>query len=180
MATIGKFKQTWRIASMPLLILALIGPWTYEIINVPAEYDCNAPYVRLEGDYCGEPMAGAFIIFWLIQGVIGMIAAIIAGTTEFSGRAREFLFMLLSSVPLLPLLSTPLVIWKKDSRGSNIFQLAAWGFATILGLFWVVFSINTSPHRLLWGAGIFAVLTSSVLVLELFALAVDRKVKQGE
>lgn len=178
MASITEFKTTWRIAGILLLIFALIGPWTYEVVNVPAEYSCSAPYVRLEGDFCGEPMAGLWIIFWLVQGFISNLAGLLTGTVSFAGRTREFLFMFLSISPLLPLLSTPLVIWREDSRSSSIFQLVAWGLAAILGLFLAVSGISLVPHRLLWGAWIFAGLTPVVLIMELIALRAGWKEKQ--
>jgi hypothetical protein len=178
MASIIEFKQSWRVAGMAILIFALIGPWTYEVINVPAEYSCSAPYVRLEGDFCGEPMPGYWIVLWLAQGLMYNFAGLLTGTVGFAGRGREFLFMLLSIFPLLPLLSTPLVLWRKDSPGSNRFQLVAWGLATILGVFWIVSAINLPPHRILWGIWIYIVLTLSVLVLELLALVVERKARQ--
>jgi hypothetical protein len=178
MESIGEFKQTWRVASLALLILALVGPWTYEVINVPAEYSCNAPYVRLEGDYCGEPMPGAWIIFGLALGFISNIAGFLAGTVSLAGRARELLFMFLSIFPVLALLSSLLLLWKKDSRGLAIFQLVAWGLASVLSLLWIVFAFNASSTQLLWGAWIYAALPPVVLVMELLALRAGWKEKQ--
>lgn len=178
MEWITEFKMTWRVAGIALLIFALIGPWTYEVVNVPAEYACNAPYVRLEGDYCGEPMPGAWIIFGLALGFFSNLAGFLAGTVSFAGRARELLFMFLSIFPVLALLSTLLVIWRKNSRTLSAFQIAAWALAAILGLFLAVSGISMAPHRFLWGAWIYAGLTPIVLVLELLALVGTRKEKQ--
>jgi hypothetical protein len=178
MASITEFKLIWRIAGLVLLVLALLGPWTYEVVNVPAEYSCNAPYVRLEGDYCGEPMPGARIILGLALGFFSNLAGFLAGTVSFDGRARELLFMFLSIFPVLALLSTPLVIWQKGSRTLSVFQIAAWALAAILGLFLAVSGISIAPHRFLWGAWIYAVLTPVVLIMELLALRAEWKEKK--
>ncbi|HMS01246.1 MAG TPA: hypothetical protein PKE62_18530 [Anaerolineales bacterium] len=53
-----------RAGVLLLLILALLGPWMFDQINVPAEYDCSAPFIRLNGDFCGLPISG-LRFFWL-------------------------------------------------------------------------------------------------------------------
>jgi hypothetical protein len=178
MASIGEFKQTWRVASLALLILALTGPWTYDIIHVPAEYACSPPFIRLEGDFCGTPLQGISIIFWLIQGLMGMFVGLVTGAGAFADSAREFFFILFSTFLLLPLLSTPLVIWRKDSRRLNTFQVVAWGLAAIPALFLIISSMTSSLHPPLWGAWIYLGLTSSILILELLALVAEWKVRR--
>jgi hypothetical protein len=177
-ASISEFKERWRVAGIVLLIFALIGPWTYEVVNVPAEYSCNAPYVRLEGDFCGEAVSGFWLIFWLAQGLIDNLAGLLTGTVSFAGRGREFLFMFLPVFLLLPLLSTLLVIWRQDSRGLNAFQLAAWGLAAIPTLLWLIISLDSALRSLLWGAWIYIGLVSVMLLLESLALIDARKERQ--
>jgi hypothetical protein len=174
-----EYKQTWRLAGMLLLLFALAGPWTHEVIHVPAEHSCNAPYVRLEGDFCGQPVLGLQIVFWLVFGFISNLAGLLTGAVSLAGREREFLFMLLPVLVVLPLLITPFAIWKGDSERSNAFLLAAWGLATIPGVLWFVISLSTTLHPALWGAWVYIALTPIVLILELLALIVARKEKQS-
>jgi hypothetical protein len=50
-------KQYTRITFMALLLVALSGTWAYDLIHVPAQYDCSLPNVRLRGDFCGIPFS---------------------------------------------------------------------------------------------------------------------------
>jgi hypothetical protein len=171
MALINERKRFWRAASLALLILALLGPWGYDRINVPAEYTCNPPSFRLEGDFCGTPLSGAWIVFWFPLGFVADLVSLSAGKVSFVVKVQQFLITLLLIFPWLPLLSTPLAIWRKDSRRLNMFQLKAWALATILGLFLVV----STPQRLLWGAWAYAGLTPVVVIMELLAFSAERK-----
>ena len=49
-------KKILRGAILLLFIVAMFGPWIYNLINVPAEYTCSHPNVRLYGDFCGVPL----------------------------------------------------------------------------------------------------------------------------
>lgn len=55
---INENKTIWRMIILFLLLIAFIGPWTYEQIHVPAQYECTPPNFRLEGDFCGTPLSG--------------------------------------------------------------------------------------------------------------------------
>ena len=124
---INKNKQSWRKASLLLLILALIGPWTYDIIYVPAEYTCTPPNIRLEGDYCGLPMSGIRILFFLLEAFISISIGFMAGTAVFADRVREYLFIIFFLLPLLPFFGTAVMLWKNDSRRLQAIHLIAWG-----------------------------------------------------
>ena len=50
------------IAGLLSLLVAIMGPWTFDLIHVPSEYPCSAPFIRLEGDFCGTPMSGGWIL----------------------------------------------------------------------------------------------------------------------
>ena len=58
---INEHKRIWRTAVLVLLIIAMTGPWSFDLINVPAEYPCSLPNYRLEGDFCGIPFSGIWI-----------------------------------------------------------------------------------------------------------------------
>lgn len=176
MAVIGEFKQSWRVAGLALLILAFFGPWTYDVIHVPAEYTCSLPNIRLEGDFCGLPLSGMRVISFLVEGFIGISMGLLNGTEVFADRAREYLFIIISLLTLLPFLDTAVVIWKKDSRLVQIFHLTTWGLAGILGLYWSLIVIaDPHPHKWrLWGVWAYVGLVISILLLEALALAVEK------
>ena len=57
MSWVENHKQIWRWVILVLLIFAIMGPWEFDQTNVPAEFACNPPHIRLEGDFCGLPIS---------------------------------------------------------------------------------------------------------------------------
>ena len=62
------YKNILRGAILLLLIISLLGPWTFDQINVPAQYPCTPPIVRLYGDFCGVPLSGIQVFGLYIGG----------------------------------------------------------------------------------------------------------------
>ena len=48
MIWMNEHKRALRVALLILLLVAIAGPWAYDQVNVPAEYPCTDPFVRLE------------------------------------------------------------------------------------------------------------------------------------
>jgi len=176
MTQILERKQTLRIASLLLLYLAMFGPWVYDRINVPAEYSCNFPNFRLEGDYCGVPLSGISTLFLVLEGLGSLWRQYLAGSAVFPDRVRELLFMISFILLPLPSFSTLLVLFKRKSRGLQIFQLGMWALGTALGLFWfvVVFSFSSLQMWRLWGLWSYLVAAIGMLVLESFILKLKK------
>ena len=57
---INEHKNGWRVALLVVVLVAIMGPWTFDPINVPSEYPCQAPYIRLDDDFCGTPLPGTW------------------------------------------------------------------------------------------------------------------------
>jgi len=150
--------------------MSLMGPWMFELINVPAEYSCDKPFILLHGDFCGEPMSGFQFFSWFAGGFIVIVVELLRGI--FTGSAREFIAAL-SLLPLLPFFSTLLLIWKKDSHQLQTINLIAWGSACILTLIIFIFQLRDQPIRL-WGLWFFLGLAATVLILEVFTLPTRR------
>ena len=92
MLWLDKNKRIWRTAILIMLLVALIGPWTFERINVPAKYPCTSPFIRLEGDFCGEPMSGIWILSLMIFGMVSSSMGLASGGSFSStGLANSFL-----------------------------------------------------------------------------------------
>ncbi len=154
-----------RAGALILFVVALLGPWTFDVINVPAEYECSAPFIRLNGDFCGIAMSG-FQFFWLwAGGFFYMIFTLITGA--LAGRALELLVGL-SILPLIPFFTTLFLLWKKDARRLRTIHLIAWVLALILAL--VIFIGQTNdPIIRLWGLWLYILLAVGVLVIEYLA-----------
>ncbi|MBV6403099.1 MAG: hypothetical protein CNIPEHKO_03427 [Anaerolineales bacterium] len=154
-----------RAGSLILFVLALLGPWTFDVINVPAEYECSAPFIRLNGDFCGMPMSGfQFFGLW-VGGFFFMLFELIAG--EFTGHALEFL-MGLSILFLIPFFTTLFLLWKKDARRFRTIHLIACVLALILALVFFIDQIN-DPIIRLWGLWLYILMAVSVIVIEYLA-----------
>ena len=103
MSAIVKDRRTWRAVVLILLLVALIGPWTYERVYVPLEMrPCTAPNVQVEGDlYCGIP----FSILWEFFGLIRWegATAFLTGDIDLT---VQFLFRFLPLLLILPIFIT--------------------------------------------------------------------------
>lgn len=153
-----------RVVVLLLLILALLGPWAFDQINVPAEYDCS-PFIRLNGDFCGMPMSGIrFFQLW-VGGFFYMLFELISG--KFMGQGQEFL-LVLAILPLLPFFTTLLLLWKKDARQLRTAHLIAWTLALILTSLFFIAQINDSVAGL-WGVWFYILLAVGAIVIEYFA-----------
>jgi hypothetical protein len=92
MSWITKHQRVWRVVILVLLLIAMLGPWTFDRTNVPAEFPCSAPHVRLEGDFCGTPLSGMWIFASLMGVLIDMVARSIMGSSSLP-IGRAFLFL---------------------------------------------------------------------------------------
>ena len=148
MSWINENRNFTRSLILILFVLTLIGPWMFEQINVPAEYACDKPFIRLEGDFCGSPLSG-FQFFSL------------------------FIVVGLSLLLLIPFFTTLLVIWKKDSRRLQTINLSMWSLALILALLLFVTQLKDKGFYL-WGLWLYIVLAIGTLIVEM----IIRKAKE--
>jgi len=152
-----------RAVILALLIISLLGPWMFDLISVPAEYPCDEPFVRLEGDFCGLPLSGFQFFKWFTGGLLYIIVDVVKGT--FTGRSRELLAVL-SLLPLIPFVTTILLLWKRDTPRLQIINLVAWILALIPTLTIFIFQIKDQAFRL-WGLWLYILLAVSALTVEM-------------
>ena len=170
MSWINEHKLVWRVAILALVPVAIVGPWTLDRINVPSEYPCSPPTIRLEGDFCGTPLSGTWIFRWMIYGLIYASAGLVTGATVPGEWARMFFTSLLFSLLVLPFFSTLLLILRGDRRRRQLFNAAAWGLAAGMGL---VIGLSSYPRLfwVLWGNWLYVGLAAGALILEAGTLA---------
>ncbi|MCC6300146.1 MAG: hypothetical protein IT314_12680 [Anaerolineales bacterium] len=115
-------RSIFRVGILLLFVLALLGPWTYDVINVPAEFTCDKPFIRLDGDFCGVPTS-------VIQFFSGPVILL-----------------------LLPFLTTALLIWKEETQRLRTINMIVWTLAFLLTLLVFFFQIQDQAFRLwgLW------------------------------
>ena len=174
MTWMDEHKRALRVALLILLSVAIAGPWAYDRVNVPAEYPCSAPFVRLEGDFCGSPLLGAWVLFTITGALANIVVGVVTGTTVITGRAREIFIALLGLLFVLPFFSTLLLIIRGDSRRRLVFHIVALGVAVGLGLL-LVSSYPAGPFWRLWGPWLYVGLTATALILEATLLAARRR-----
>jgi hypothetical protein len=183
MSWINRHKRIWRAAILLLLLVALLGPWAFEQINVPAQYPCSPPFIRLEGDFCGIPLSGMRIFFGMVGGFISIVVGFVSGATILAGRAGEFLgmflYLLLLFLLFLPFISTLRLMRGGDLRRSQVYHVAVWGLAAVFsGLILVTFSLSRLNWAI-WGLWFYVGLAASALILESLVLIVGRRASQG-
>ncbi len=174
MSWLNEHKRRWRTAVFILFFISMIGPWVFEQIHVPAQYECSAPFIRLEGDFCGEPLSGIWILTAIIGQLFSTAAMIVTGTAGHN-LAREFLMSFFFILLWLPIFSILLLILSEEKLRYQAFPVAVWVLAVIVGL-WFFLASSTrggSPIQL-WGLWVYIVLASTALILEITVL-VGRK-----
>ncbi len=183
MSWINKHKRIWRAAILLLLLVALMGPWVFEQINVPAQYPCSPPFIRLGGDFCGIPLSGMRIFFGMVGGFISIVVGFVSGATILAGRAGEFLgmflYLMLLFLLFLPFISTLRLMRGGDLRRSQVNHVAVWGLAAIFSGLILVTSGLSRLHWAIWGLWFYVGLAASALILELLVLMVGRRASQG-
>jgi hypothetical protein len=161
-----------------VMLVAIMGPWTFDVIWVPSEYSCSAPFVRLDNSFCGIPLTGMRLFRWMVEGFVYASAELVTGAMMFFEWTREFLLSLLLFLLVLPFFSTLLLILRGDRWHRQVFNVAAWGLAGGVGLL-----IGTSNHPrlfwVLWGIWLYIGLATSTLTLEVLTLAAGRRPGPG-
>lgn len=171
---INKHQNIWRVAILVVALVAIIGPWVFDVINVPAQYTCSAPNIRLEGDFCGTPLRGIWLLGWMVSGFVHGSAGLVSGAIGLIDWAREFLFTLLFFLVVLPFFSTLLSIRRRDDRRWQLFNIVAWGLAVGISL---LLALSRYPRLfwVLWGVWLYIGLAIGALLLEVATLATGRR-----
>lgn len=134
---INEYKNVWRAAALIVLVVAIMGPWTFEVVWVPSEptfAPCSNPYIRLDENFCGTPMSGRLLLGWMVSGFAPATSGLVKGDYSFSEWARDAPVVLLTFLPVLPFFSTLLLILRGDRRPRRVFNIVAWGLAAGTGL----------------------------------------------
>jgi len=99
---------------LALLIVAMLGPWAFDLLNVPAQYPCDKPSVRLYGDFCGYPMSGFGALAWISGGFFYTLNELIRG--NIATVLPDLIALLFVWIIVFPFLSTLLLLPEKVSR----------------------------------------------------------------
>ncbi len=135
-------RRWWPAAALALVIVALLWPWGYDRIHVPAEYSCSAPNIRLEGDFCGTPISGARVLLNVARTFAGLPGALLRGEGWWlSGGVREIVLAASPLALVLPLLTMLGRMARDRSRAWWAINVAAWGLAALVAGFIVMIGL---------------------------------------
>jgi hypothetical protein len=110
MSWLNEHKRGWRITFVILLIIAIIGPWFLERINIPSPHDC--PGIRLDDNFCGTPTSILRIMIFILFNLTDFMTSLLNGISTLTA----LLLISAGIIILLPLFSTLILILFEDHR----------------------------------------------------------------
>lgn len=147
-----RVKTAGRVAALAVLLVALIGPWTFDS-HPSTEDECPPPLVWLGGGRCACRVSSMQLLVLFVQwGPSGMAGIV----------------WLLFLLPLLPFLSTPLLLLAGERRWPRALHLAAWALVAALSAFAFVrhWPVRGALTLRLWGVWLCLAVAIAVLLGE--------------
>lgn len=164
MSWISDHIRILRLIVLALLVIGLLGPWIYESVYMPDSYACVPPLVRIRPNICGDPMSGMFVIAYFGMGFFTVLGDLLSGTRAFQDAGRELLAAL-AWLPLLPLLSSLLLLWRGERL--RVFHRAVLVLSLGVTAFFIVAEDPPVFSPQLWGPWLFFVTLFIGLALEI-------------
>ncbi len=185
-AWINQRKNIVRVAVLVLLLVAIVGPWTYSSDGTPvvpwtyssdgtppAEW-CRDPNILLENGRCVRLVSGAEVLTLMTGAFLSLNVQLVKGTLVLADRGREFfrvfLFVVFLFLLVQPFFSTLLLIFGGDRPLRGMYHVATWGLAVVISGLLLVASFWSGLSTDLWGIWLYVGLAASVLALELPAI----------
>jgi len=177
MSLIIENKVWWRKLVLALFVISMLGPWAFDLLNVPAQYPCDMPSVRLYGDFCGYPMSGFGAVKWAAGGFFYILDELIKG--NFAARIPELIIPIYAWIIILPFFSILLLIWNKNSRRLQTINVIVWGLACLPTLTMIILQTNRDQFvqyfYLLWGLWLYILLAIGTIIFEILVLRSNTK-----
>lgn len=169
-------RPVWRIIILAIVLIAFIGPWGYDRIHVPAQYDCTFPNFRLEGDFCGVPLSGISVFVPGLGLVLDAAVRMVRGAPPDPILARNLWSLFIILIPL-PVFIIPLLVVAGERLSRKSIYVVVWGLASAGGLgFLLLISLMLGlPPIRLWGFWLYIVLAIIALIVETVMQVRNRK-----
>jgi hypothetical protein len=138
-----------RVAALALLLVGLMGPWFFD--SHPAtEETCPPPLVWVGNGLCA-----------CLDSVMELLVRVVAGESSL---------WLMCLIPMLPFLSTLMLILGRGRKALWVIHVIAWGLTALFSLFFYLLGIGSADILLrIWGAGFSSLLAVAVLAGEIWA-----------
>lgn len=169
-------KSSLRKLILAAFILALLGPWSFDLVSVPAQFPCEGPPVRLAGDFCGFPVSGVGGLLMVFSSLFHIMNALLNGTIDM--LFPELIALVILFFVFLPGISLIQFIRKKSSRRLQIINLIIWVLGALAAL--AIFAMQLDRPQvgpviyLVWGVWLYILVAVSAIVLELVILRSSR------
>jgi hypothetical protein len=167
-----------RTLVLTLLIISMLGPWTFDLINVPAQYECDTPFVRLYGDFCGYPLSGFGTVKWATSGFFYILGTLIQG--NFKARLSELMILLCALIVVLPFFSVVIVLMYRNSRRLRASNVIVWGLACLPTLTLFILQATRAQSvqffHLLWGLWLYILLAIGTVIVEILVWRSNSKI----
>jgi hypothetical protein len=138
-------KTIIRLAALGLLLLSALGPW-FKDTHPSTPERCDPPLV-----YYGDQRCACLI-------------TLISVYPHFGSEGYAWG---VGVPPLLPFLSTALLLLGRDRRILWVFHLAVWFLLAVEALFFFSINLRWIQYLILWGAGLGGTLAVLLLVWEM-------------
>ena len=161
MSWINEHKHIWRIVFLTWLVIAISGPWFFDLTWVPPTYTCSAPHIRLDGNYCGLPISLFSFLPTISRDLTNLATRLFTGAVDLWGLLFGTFLLLL----VLPFLSIITLIWRGDRQNWRAFHIVVLGLAVAASVFAGLLNFPRL-HPALWGAWLYAILAAGMLLLE--------------
>ena len=174
MRWINQHKRVFRFTFLIAVVIAISGPWFFDRINVPAQYACSAPNVRLDDDFCGLPLSVTWLFFEILRNPFDILRGLVTNVVSFNEAFRRWIFFLCLFLLLLPVLSSGILILRGEPRRWMTLHIVGLALAAGIGgcIAWLVYS---RASWMLWGLWSYIALTISMLALEVLTFRFTRK-----
>ena len=177
MTFIVENKALFRKLVIAMFVMSMLGPWAFDLLNVPAQFPCSYPNVRLNGDFCGAPFSGFRGFTWAIRDLFFILGDLIKWGIVV--RIPELIALVSMWIMVLPFFSTLLLLWNTNSRRLQILNLIAWGMACFPASRFFV--LQTSRDQfvhlsyLLWGVWLYILVAIAAIILEILVFGSNSK-----
>jgi hypothetical protein len=170
MSRVMEKQQYWRLAFIVLLVLALSGPWAiFDIISIPAPFDCSEPWVRMDENFCG-----------MLASPFGMIISAIGDSVQPTARTGDSWSdsgLLGVYLPLLifalPLITSLVLLMSKGAKSWQIIHIIVlFLFSALASLYLYLLLIS---RAVFWGMWLYVGLLIVMLVFEIIMLTMRRQ-----
>lgn len=170
---IDQNRRLWRGVLLAVTLVSFAGPWAFDVIHVPAQFACSAPFARLEGDFCGQPMAGFQIFLWLA----GCLMSVGGRLANEEVAAGEFLLVIIFLIPFATVVMALVMLLRRRGRGAW-WLLAAWLVGAGAAGF-ILSRMGATRLGHVWGLWLFVIAALAAAVVEALALAASRRSTAG-